>query len=197
MVSTKLRRNGRSLDADYECPQTLFDELRSLQPSHEVYYGGFTYALFGHPLRGTLYPPCAVLFKTNAFRYVQDGHTQLLDLGGASPGKLKTKIIHDDRKPLRRWLDSQSKYAALEADKLLATRTGKLGWKDRLRRGVLWAAPLTLVYCLFWKRLILDGWPGIFYSLQRTYAELLLSLELVDRRLRGRPTPAASKATSK
>jgi hypothetical protein len=39
---------------------------------------------------------------------------------------------------------------------------------------------------MFGKRLILDGWPGVFYSLQRTYAELLLSLKLLDARLRGR-----------
>jgi hypothetical protein len=40
---------------------------------------------------------------------------------------------------------------------------------------------------LFWKRLIFDGWPGVYYSLQRTFAELLLSLEILDRRLRIAP----------
>jgi hypothetical protein len=33
------------------------------------------------------------------------------------------------------------------------------------------------------KGCLLDGWPGWFYALQRTYAELLLSLELLARRL--------------
>ena len=60
-----------------------------------------------------------------------------------------------------------------------------------------------MLYCLFAKRLILDGWPGIYYTLQRVYAELVLSLKLVDARLRRRavssaveqlPSPAAKPA---
>ena len=62
---------------------------------------------------------------------------------------------------------------------------------------MLWAPTLTLAYCLFWKRLILDGWPGVYYSLQRTYAELLLSLELLDRRLRGKAVSGQPLAISK
>ena len=178
-----------ALDADYVCPPALGQELEALLPSHDAYAANFIYAIEGRELRGTLYPPRVVLFKTRAFRYRQDGHTQLLDLRGAACGKLASKIVHDDRKPLSRWLASQARYAALEADKLLAAPAGSLGWKDRLRRGVFWAPPLTFFYCLFWKLLILDGWPGIAYALQRTYAELLLSLELVDRRLRGPKAP--------
>jgi hypothetical protein len=53
-----------------------------------------------------------------------------------------------------------------------------------LRLKIILAPVLTLVYCLIWKRLILDGRPGLFYTLQRAYAELLLSLELLDRKLR-------------
>jgi glycosyltransferase involved in cell wall biosynthesis len=186
-----------ALDADYVCPEGLRQELAGLKGDVDAYSAEFIYELAGKRLRGTLYPPRVVLFRTDRFRFVQDGHTQRLDLAGASCGTLRSKIVHDDRKPLRRWLAAQASYAALEADKLLGAAPGRLGWKDRLRRGVLWAPPLTLAYCLFWKRLILDGWPGIYYSLQRTYAELLLSLELVDRRLRGKAVSGQPSAISK
>lgn len=173
-----------SIDADYVCAQQLADELAALQATADVYTAEFIYSICGRPLRAALYPPRPVLFRTRRFTYVQDGHAHKLDLGSAACGKLCSKIAHDDRKPLSRWLASQAKYAELEADKLLAARSDELGWKDRLRRGILWAPPLTLAYCLLWKRLILDGWSGVYYSLQRSYAELLLSLELLDRKLR-------------
>jgi hypothetical protein len=176
-----------ALDADYVGNNALSRELESLDFTGNAYAVGFVYAVGGKPLRGTLYPARVVLFRTEQFSYVQDGHTQSLDLKGATCQRLQSKITHDDRKPLGRWLKSQHNYAALEANKLLAADSGMLGWKDRVRRSIIWAPPLTLLYCLLYKGLLFDGWPGIYYSLQRTYAELLLSLELLDRRLRGRP----------
>ena len=175
-----------SLDADYVCPETLSTELRELVPSRDAYQANFTYCINGSPLSGTLYPARAVLFRVERYRYRQDGHTQLLDVGELV-GKLRSVILHDDRKPLARWLANQSKYADLEVEKLLSAPSETLGWKDRLRKRILWAPLLTFFYCMFYRRLVLDGWPGIYYSLQRVYAEFLLSLKLLDARLR-RPT---------
>ena len=172
------------LDADYVCPLSLPQEIASLSGDVDGYHARFRYLINGKPLRGTLYPPRVCLFCKAKLRYVADGHTQLLDVRDAKLSTLASVIDHDDRKPLSRWLASQSKYAVLEADKLLSTDKTQLGWKDRLRLKIVLAPLLTIGYCLFWKRLILDGRPGIFYTMQRTYAELLLSLELLDRKLR-------------
>jgi hypothetical protein len=50
-----------------------------------------------------------------------------------------------------------------------------------------WPAPiLVFFYTLLWKRCVLDGWPGWLYVLQRTFAETIISIEVVDRRLRAR-----------
>ena len=175
-----------ALDADYVCPPELAAELAGLAPGFDAFAAGFVYAIGGRPLRGTLYPPRVVLFRTERFRYAADGHAHKLDLAGAACGSLRSRIVHDDRKSLARWVRSQIGYAQLEADKLLGAAPGTLGWKDRLRRAVVVAPPLTLAYCLVGKRLLLDGWPGMYYALQRTFAELLLSLELVDRKVRGK-----------
>jgi hypothetical protein len=43
---------------------------------------------------------------------------------------------------------------------------------------------LVLFYALFVKGCILDGWAGWYYVLQRTLAEVMVALEIVDRRLR-------------
>jgi glycosyltransferase involved in cell wall biosynthesis len=177
-----------TLDADYVCPDGLADELQALNARHDVYFASFRYCIDGRPLRAALYPARAVLFRTRSFRYVADGHTQLLDINGAAAGTLKTVLLHDDRKQLSAWLASQTHYARLEADKLTATPAHLLGWKDRLRKMIVLAPAMTLVHCLFWKGLILDGWAGVYYTLQRVYAELLLALMLVEARSEKRET---------
>ena len=116
-------------------------------------------------------------------RYVQEGHTQRVIVDGPIR-PLRGLIDHDDRKPHVRWLASQQSYARLEADHLLATPREQLRRIDRLRL-MAWPAPfLVPAYTLIGKRCLFDGWPGWLYVLQRTLAEVMLALEIVDRRLR-------------
>jgi glycosyltransferase involved in cell wall biosynthesis len=177
-----------TLDADYMLSDEFVAELEDLHLSESpasarAWNAGFHYVQAGKRLRGTLYPPRVVFFEMATHRYEQDGHTQILKTGG-QVGALRSRLDHDDRKPLSRWLDSQRKYASLEADKL-CRELKRGGLADRLRRMIWPAAPAAFLYTLFFKGLILDGWPGIYYALQRTHAELLLSLELLNRRLNG------------
>lgn len=182
-----------ALDADYVVTSQLQDELAQLRPNPEIsaYYARFRYCISGRPLRASLYPPRAVLFQKSRCRYVQDGHTQTLEIEG--PTKfLQGYLLHDDRKPLSRWLDSQRGYARLEAQKLIENPKTVRSLADQLRRWIWPAAPAAFFYTLFVKRCLFDGWPGWFYALQRTYAELLLSLELLDRRLCSNDVPSVS-----
>tara|TARA_A100000171_G_scaffold8751_1_gene6494 strand:+ start:574 stop:1422 length:849 start_codon:yes stop_codon:yes gene_type:complete len=187
-----------TLDADYQCTPELVAELRDLNDGENAYAIGFNFLVFGRKLRGSIYPPRVCLFPVGNFQYRQDGHTQLLDLSGIDqPPTLDHRLNHDDRKPVARWLRSQCKYADLEVEKLFATDRKALGWKDRIRTWIVLAPPLTLVYCLFAKGMILDGWAGLYYTLQRVIAELILSLKLLDYRLRhedvNRPAIAESQ----
>jgi glycosyltransferase involved in cell wall biosynthesis len=172
-----------SLDADYRLNEEFVRELGQLDVStpEVAWFASFRFLVFGRPLRGSLYPPRAILFKRGHCRYVADGHTQMLAIDGFS-GSLRTLVAHDDRKPLSRWFDSQIKYARLEAEKLEAEGEAT-GLPDRLRKMIWPAAPAAFFYSLIARRVILDGWPGWFYTLQRTYAELVLSLILLERRL--------------
>jgi hypothetical protein len=96
---------------------------------------------------------------------------------------LNSRIDHDDRKPLSRWIVSQDNYAKLEATKLLASNKENLRLQDRLRLSGWAAVPATFIYTLLVKRTLLDGWHGWFYSLQRTFAEILLAMRLLEKRL--------------
>jgi len=172
------------LDADFVVPIELPAEIESISEStnRNGFRARFRYLIDGKPLRGALYPPRTVLFRNESCSYIQDGHTQLLK-GDVPCGDLTAIIDHDDRKPLKRWLVSQQKYAALEAEKLTHISAAEVGLADRLRLMLWLAPPVTLLYTLLIKLTILDGWKGIFYSFQRTYAEMLLSLELLDRKV--------------
>jgi glycosyltransferase involved in cell wall biosynthesis len=172
-----------ALDADYVLTQALVEELRALAPDSETkgFRAVFRYCVLGKTLRGTLYPPATVLYRRGVAHYEQDGHTQRVRIDG-SIGELRSAILHDDRKPLSRWLSSQARYARLEADLLCGRSWHEIGWPDRLRKLIVVMPPLIFVYCLVVGRGILDGWPGLYYALQRAAAELILSLALIERR---------------
>ena len=175
-----------SMDADYELGDGFVAELEALQPGPDQagYRAAFVYRIHGRPLRGTLYPPRAVLYRVEGAAYENEGHGHRIRLAG-TVSDLRSRIFHDDRKPLSRWLGSQLKYAAREAAHLLSAPRENLSRLDRLRL-MGWPAPiLVLGYVLFAKGAVLDGRAGWFYAWQRLLAEVLLALELLDRRLSG------------
>lgn len=176
-----------SLDADYLLPEDFADELTTLQAAENVsaFFARFRYCIFGRPLRGTLYPPRALLFRKDRCHYEQDGHTQRLQVSGQTSW-LRSVVDHDDRKSLPHWLLAQDRYAKLEVDKLLRAAPGSLGVQDRLRKKVVFAPVLVFLYTLIGKGLILDGWPGWHYVFERTLSEIILSLRLIEARVKGK-----------
>jgi glycosyltransferase involved in cell wall biosynthesis len=151
-----------ALDADYVLTAELVEELRGLVPSSDT--SGFTtrfeYCIYGRALRGSTYPPVITLYRRKGARYDQDGHAQRVRIQGGIES-LKAVIRHDDRKSIAHWCASQ----------------------NRLRRKVFFAPFVMLFYCAFVKGNILDGRAGLFYIFQRTLAEILLSLHLLQMRL--------------
>jgi glycosyltransferase involved in cell wall biosynthesis len=173
-----------ALDADYVVSPRVEEELRRLTPTADVdaYEAAFEYCIFGRALHGSVYPPVKVLFRHGRARYVQDGHTQRLHVSGKTD-RLENPLQHDDRKPIGRWLAAQSGYMQLEAEKLARTPASELPMSDRVRKMVFVAPVLVFFYSLFVRRCVLDGRAGMFYALQRTVAELILSMYLLRRYL--------------
>jgi glycosyltransferase involved in cell wall biosynthesis len=174
-----------SLDADYVLTESLVAEFDRLEPAGAVdgYAARFEYCVFGRSLRASLYPPRVVLFRRDRATFVVDGHTQRLSLPSEAAW-LDGRIQHDDRKPMDRWLSDQMRYAAIEARHLADAPASELAFQDRLRRQIVWAPLVVAGYALVWRRLMFDGWPGFYYTLQRVTAEIILSLRLLDARLR-------------
>jgi glycosyltransferase involved in cell wall biosynthesis len=170
-----------ALDADYVLTASLVEEIAALEPHASIhgYWAKFRYCIDGKPLSGSLYPPVMVLYRREGAMYVQDGHTQRIVVHGDTP-TLQSKLLHDDRKPWSAWLSSQHRYARLECEMLRARRWAELAWKDRLRRMMFITPWLVPLYCLTVRRGLLDGRRGLFYAMQRSIAEALLSAKLLQ-----------------
>jgi glycosyltransferase involved in cell wall biosynthesis len=172
-----------SLDADWELSDEMVRELTSLAPSDSTvgYRARFVYRIYGRALRGSLYPPRIVLLRKDKASYRLDGHAIRVVLDGKVL-PLAGVIYHDDRKPLARWLTSLQRYAPQEAEYLVDTPPGALRRIDRIRL-MRWPAPIgVFFYTLFVKGCLFDGWAGWYYVLQRTIAEMVIALEIMDRR---------------
>jgi glycosyltransferase involved in cell wall biosynthesis len=170
-----------SLDADYILSDELIKELES--PSDcfpkDAYFAKFKYCIFGRPLQGTLLPARKVLYRKDKAVYVEDGHAHRVEVSG-DYGYLLGFINHDDRKSLSRWLWAQDRYMVIEAKKLLETSDRHLSFGDRIRKRKVIAPLMILLYCLFVKGGIFDGWHGCYYAFQRMLAEVLLSIHLIE-----------------
>ena len=172
-----------ALDADYVLTDEVINEIKTLEPGNaDGFRASFVYCVNGRPLRAGVYPPVIVLFRKAVTHVEQDGHCQRARVRG-TVRELAGRIHHDDRKSLARWLNSQAGYMKLEADKLERAPKSELALIDRMRRLIFVAPPVVFFYCLFVRGGLLDGWAGWSYTLQRTVAEIILSLTLIERRL--------------
>ena len=171
-----------ALDADYVLSNALVAELGGLRPDAgtTAFRARFDYYVRGRRLWGSLYPPVTVLFRADRGRYVQDGHTQRLEVVGRVDD-LRAPIAHDDRKPFAHWRAAQRRYCRLEAAKLAGTPWSKLGWPDRVRGLVVVAPVAVLLYVLIGRGAALQGLAGWQYAVQRTWAEVVLAQELLQR----------------
>jgi glycosyltransferase involved in cell wall biosynthesis len=177
-----------SLDADYGVPPELARSMPSLlERADQGNLAGFSlpfrYCIDGRPLRGSLLPPRTCLYRTLSGRYRDEGHGHRVVIQG-EVAPLPLPLLHDDRKPLARWLASQQKYLRIEAANLLRTPSHRLSWVDRLRKHTPLSPLAAITFCLLLRGGLLDGRSGLIYALQRTYAELLLVLMLDEERKR-------------
>ena len=187
LKSTEIRTEWvLALDADYVLTEELVEELTNLNPPLNVcgYRASFKYCVEGTVLRGGIYPPVTVLYRSAKAKYIQDGHAHRVVVEGEIV-RFIAPIHHDDRKSLAQWFSAQVKYMTLETEKLLATPFMQLGYADRIRRLIVFAPFMMLFYCLFVRGNILDGKAGLFYSMQRATAEAILSLMLLHAGLCG------------
>jgi glycosyltransferase involved in cell wall biosynthesis len=172
-----------ALDCDYILNVDFMDELSRLDLHCEMkgYFVEFNYAIFGKSLRFNIYPPVVVLFDKRNAQYIQDGHTQRVIVDGKL-GSLQSYITHDDRKSLSRWLNSQNSYAILEVEMLVSHEFNDMRIQDILRKMIIITPWLIPIYILFIRGGIFDGRRGLYYAMQRSLAEMILMIYLLEKK---------------
>jgi glycosyltransferase involved in cell wall biosynthesis len=175
------------LDADYQVPDALIAELAALDPGtpQAAFRAGFEYAVFSQKLFSSLYPAKPILLRRGRFSIRDDGHTESWVIDGAV-GDLRARVIHDDWKSMRAWAEAQIRYMAREHGKLESRRTGMRDWL-RLHPPLMPIA--VFIYCLIGKGLIFSGRAGLLYTLQRTIAEGILALFILEKGLSPKAEP--------
>jgi glycosyltransferase involved in cell wall biosynthesis len=172
------------LDADYQLSEAFIAEMSGLSSANAAvaYKAGFDYAVFGRRLVASLYPPKPVLLRIGRFSISDEGHTEGWVVDGPV-AQLRARLTHDDWKPMREWAMAQARYMTREQEKLESKRVGLRDWL-RMHPPLM---PLAVFfYCLFVKGLIFSGRPGLMYTLQRTIAEGILSLYILEKQLAAR-----------
>jgi glycosyltransferase involved in cell wall biosynthesis len=167
-----------ALDADYQVPAAFVQELehRFLTGDYAGGIAGFDYRIQGRSLLGSVYPPKPVIFRPDRVQVSQPGHTQEMHVDG-SIFRFTARLIHDDRKPLARFVSSQMEYARLESIRLAGRRTNR--WQDRVRR--LGLMPIVAGLAAY----VRSGGPlrgsaSLHYAYERALFECLLALRLLD-----------------
>lgn len=132
-----------ALDADMRAGPGFQEELGAFV-ERNCFAGAwipFEYRMFGRGLMGSIYPAQIRLFRKDQVCINQTGHSQAFEVDGPVC-RFRSQLIHEDLKPLNRWLNNQVNYASLEAERV--RRTPKMGFKDRLRimgiSPVIWGA---------------------------------------------------------
>jgi glycosyltransferase involved in cell wall biosynthesis len=179
------------LDADYQLSEALVSELAQLDPNAPVnaYRIEFDYAIFSQKLFASLYPGNTILLRKDKFSVSDRGHTEVWQVKGPI-ATLSGRVLHDDWKPTGQWVIGQTRYMQREFGWLRVGRPGLVRWL-RLTPPLMPIA--VFMYCLFGKGLIINGRAGIFYALQRMVAEAILSLMVLEAKLRDRAGTSSSE----
>ncbi len=180
-----------ALDADMQVTPALLKEIEQKFCVGQFDGGliSFAYGYFGRQLTGSLCPPQVRLFRRTRVRIDQPNHTQRFGVDG-NVYKFSSALIHDDQKPLESWVGAQLSYSRLNAKALANGRAPRL--RDRLRRlGIMPPIMGLLAYLLAGGPL--KGAAAARYAYERSIAEALLAIRMMDKRIQDRESNESAR----
>ena len=197
------------LDADERVPDALRAEFQRAVSVDEAagYYVDRDYFFLGRSLHCFRPNWNMRLFKHKLGRYEPLGteasftgdnevHEHVILQGHAK--YLETPLRHEDRRPLRAWVENHNRYSEWEAEVYQRFRNEPLGlsglfspepvWRRRAIKR-LWVRmpmrPLLRFFSFYLiRRGFLDGHQGLAYAVLMSYYEFLISLKLLDSDLK-------------
>jgi len=167
------------LDADMAVTSSLLQELEIVFLPRQYAAGliPFDYRYYGHSLAGSLCPPQIRIFRpadvkvTERHKFIVHGKVY----------RFRIALIHDDQKPLERWVQSQVSY--LPQNEREIANGGAARIRDRLRKlGIM--PPVMGVLAYLKAGGPFGGAAAVRYAYERTVAESLLAIRLMNARLK-------------
>lgn len=169
-------------DADMRVSTELASEMAGLmdRSDWDVVVAPVEWWCEGEPIpHASMYPPKPFLFRTGRAWMQPRGHGESI-VPEARILKTQARLIHDDRKGLMRFLESQVRYAR---NMLRRNESGQVGWRDWVRIRTPAMVLAVVPHVLITKQGIRDGLPGVIYALDRLIAETIFIREAIAHKL--------------
>jgi glycosyltransferase involved in cell wall biosynthesis len=171
-----------ALDADMEVSPTLLEEIagKFLKGNYDGGLMPIDYRYYGHSLAGSICPPQIRIFRRDAVKVTQLNHGHKFETAGAVY-RFRNRLIHDDRKSLERWVESQLRYQKENEAELRNGHRGRA--RDYARRMGL-MPPIIGVIAYLRAGGPFKGAAAARYAYERMTTESILAVRLMDARLR-------------
>lgn len=173
-----------ALDADMEVTTAFRDELEQTFLAGNFAGGDvpFAYTYYGRPLSGSVYPNQIRIFRRADVLITQLDHSQHFGVKGTVYA-FRNRVIHDDRKPLERWVAAQVSYQELNEAAIKNGARRRL--RDYVRRSGL-MPPLMGLFAYFRSGGPFGGAASARYAYERVVCESLLAIRLMNSRLKAK-----------
>jgi len=171
-----------ALDADMEVSVKLLEEIAGLFLEGN-YDGGLIpidYRYYGRSLAGSICRPQIRIVRRDAVKVTQLNHGHKFAVAG-TVHRFRNKLIHDDRKSLERWIESQLRYQKENEAELRNGHRGRA--RDYARRlGLM--PPIIGVLAYLRAGGPFKGAAAARYAYERMTTESILAVRLMDAKLR-------------
>lgn len=171
-----------ALDADMEVSAKLLEEIAGAF-LHGNCDGGLMpidYRYYGRSLAGSICPPQIRIFRRTAVKVTQLNHGHKFEVAGPF-SRFRNRLIHDDRKSLERWVESQLRYQKENEAELQNGHRGRA--RDYARRMGL-MPPIIGVLAYLRAGGPFKGAAAARYAYERMTTESILAMRLMDARLK-------------
>ena len=132
----------------------------------------------------SIYPPINYFFNKKIFNFKNEGHSVFINLKNKKNTiqeyYFKSKILHDDKKPIDNFYYSQLPYARQQLSFINKNRNLRL--IDKIRYFCLFTPFFVFIYTYFFKLSCLSSRRGLFYAYQRLLYETIFQLNLLEKK---------------
>jgi glycosyltransferase involved in cell wall biosynthesis len=171
-----------ALDCDMEVSAKLLEEIAGafLKGNYDGGLMPIDYRYYGRSLAGSICAAQIRIFRRDAVKVTQVNHGHKFEIAGPIY-RFRNRLIHDDRKSLERWIESQLRYQRENEAELRNGHRGRA--RDYARRlGLM--PPIIGMLAYLRAGGPFKGAAAARYAYERMTTESLLAVRLMDAKLK-------------